>query len=153
MGRLADKQRKRGIGQEMTDITNMITPEEYTGLRKAVGFREIPVEEAAEGLKHSYVVCIRDHEKAVAVGRILWDHGYAALLTDVIVDPEYQGRGLGRQIVETCIEYVKEQLKPGYSIMISLLAANGKEGFYKKMGFVERPNETFGPGLHKWLEK
>ena len=135
------------------EITNMITPEEYTELRKAVGFHEIPVEEAAEGLKHSHVVCVRDKEKAVAVGRVLWDHGYAVLLTDVIVDPEYQRQGLGRLVVETCIQHVKEQLKPGYKIMISLLAANGKEGFYKKLGFVERPNKKAGPGMHLWLEK
>lgn len=135
------------------EITNMITPEEYTELRKVVGFREIPVEEAAEGLKHSYVVCVRDNEKAVATGRILWDHGYAVLLTDVIVDPKYQGQGLGRLVVETCMKYVKEQLKAGYKIMVTLLAANGKEGFYKKLGFVERPNEKSGPGMHLWLEK
>lgn len=27
------------------------------------------------------------------------------------------------------------------------MAAKGKEGFYRKYGFVERPNETQGPGM------
>ena len=86
------------------------------------------------------------------MGRIVWDHGYAVLIADVIVAPEYQGRGLGRLVMETIMNYIKEQLKPGYRIMVSLLAAHGKEDFYKKFGFIERPNESFGPGMHQWLE-
>ena len=40
----------------------------------------------------------------------------------------------------------------GYRIMVSLKAAKNKEGFYKKFGFIERPNEDFGPGMHQWIE-
>ena len=32
------------------------------------------------------------------------------------------------------------------------MAAKGKEEFYKKFGFIDRPNENFGCGMHKWLE-
>ena len=43
-------------------------------------------------------------------------------------------------------------MKSGYRIMVSLKAAKGKESFYKKFGFIERPNEDFGPGMHQWIE-
>ena len=47
---------------------------------------------------------------------------------------------------------IKADLKPGYRVMISLLAAKGKEAFYNKFGFVDRPNDNFGCGMHQWLE-
>jgi hypothetical protein len=37
--------------------------------------------------------------------------------------------------------------------MICLLAAKGKEEFYKKFGFEERPNEKSGSGMSQWVKK
>jgi hypothetical protein len=34
--------------------------------------------------------------------------------------------------------------------MINLMAARGKEGFYKKFGFIERPNDEKGAGMSQW---
>ena len=91
------------------NITNEITPEEYLGLRKAVGWSVFPYEEAKAGLDNSYVVCIRDDERAVALGRIIWDHGYCVLIADIIVDPFYQGRGLGREVMEKIMEHIRRK--------------------------------------------
>ena len=133
-------------------ITNTITTEEYLGLRQAVGWSVFPAEQAEDGLQNSHVICFRDNDKAVALGRVIWDHGYAVLIADVIVAPEYQGKGLGRKLMEAIMEYIRSLLKPGYRIMISLMAAENKQGFYKKFGFIERPSEFFGPGMHQWIE-
>ena len=133
-------------------ITNSITTEEYLGLRQAVGWSVFPVEQAETGLQNSHVICFRDKEKAVALGRVIWDHGYSVLISDVIVAPECQGQGLGRKLMEEIMAYIRSLLKPGYRIMISLMAAENKQGFYKKFGFIERPSDLFGPGMHQWIE-
>ena len=133
-------------------ITNSISPEEYLGLRQAVGWSVFPLEQAESGLQNSHVICFRDKEKAVALGKVIWDHGYSVLISDVIVAPEYQGQGLGRKLMEAIMSYLRSLLKPGYRIMISLMAAENKQGFYKKFGFIERPSELFGPGMHQWIE-
>ena len=133
-------------------ITNTISPEEYLGLRQAVGWSVFPLEQAESGLQNSHVICFRDKEKAIALGRVIWDHGYSILISDVIVAPEYQGKGLGRKLMEEIMAYIRSLLKPGYRIMISLMAAENKQGFYKKFGFIERPSELFGPGMHQWIE-
>ena len=133
-------------------ITNSISTEEYLGLRQAVGWSVFPVEQAEAGLQNSHVICFRDKEKAVALGRVIWDHGYSVLIADVIVSPEYQGQGLGRRLMEEIMAYIRSLLKPGYRIMISLMAAENKQGFYKKFGFIERPSDIFGPGMHQWIE-
>lgn len=70
---------------------------------------------------------------------------------EAIVIPEYQGNGLGRVIMEQVMDFIHEQLKPGYKFMVSLCSAKGKDEFYKKFGFVSRPNDAFGPGMHQWF--
>lgn len=135
------------------ELTDYITPEEYMEMRRIVGWGEFPLEQAAQGLKNSFIlICFRVDGKPVGLGRAVSDHGYVVYIADVIVIPEYQGQGLGRTIMNTILDKIKGSLKPGYRVMISLLAAKGKEAFYKKFDFVERPAENFGCGMHQWYE-
>ena len=132
----------------MIQYVDFISSEEYLGLRRKVKWFEFPVEEAQAGIDNSYMVkCARDNGKAVGVVRLLWDGGYLAFLADVIVDPEYQGQGIGRKLVECCISRIRDDMKPGYKVKMCLLAAKGKEPFYEKLGFVERPNDRLGAGM------
>ena len=64
----------------------------------------------------------------------------------------FQKQGLGRLLMEKIMDYLHSQLKTGYRFMVCLMAAKGKEEFYKKFGFIDRPNENFGCGMHQWLE-
>ncbi len=137
-------------------ITNNISPEEYMVLREAVDWGLFPLEQAESGLKNSYIWCIREGDcvsgRPIGLGRLVWDRGYVMYIADVIVIPEYQGNGLGRVLMENIVGFIREQLKPGYRFMVTLASAKGKEDFYKKFGFVERPNDAFGPGMHQWFE-
>lgn len=129
-----------------------ITAEEYMSLRKLVGWVEFPLEEAQACIDNAYMVqCVRDGEKVIGVARLLWDGGYIAFLSDVIVDPEYQGQGIGRKLVEACIERLKKDMKPGYKVKMTLNSAKGKELFYEKFGFKVRPNEDAGPAMDQWF--
>ena len=87
----------------------------------------------------------------IALARVLTDYGYVVYIADVIVRPDFQGQGLGRALMENVMDYIKSQMKPGYKKMVSLMAAQGKEEFYKKFGFVARPNEMYGPGMCQWI--
>ena len=69
----------------------------------------------------------------------------------MIVEPEYQGQGIGRRLVEACIRKLKEGMKPGYKVKLTLNSAKGKEPFYEKFGFRVRPNEDAGPGMDQWI--
>ena len=134
------------------NITRTITPSEYMSLRKAVGWNEFPLEEAETGLENSIIWCLRDDDDRVTgVARVVWDHGYVMYIADVIVIPECQGQGLGRVLMENIMDFIHEQLKPGYRFMVSLCSAKGKDTFYEKFGFVARPNGEVGPGMHQWF--
>ena len=125
----------------------------YQQLRAMCGWTELPEEEARAGLEGSaYTVSCLDGEKTVGCARIVWDGGYVAYLSDVIVETDYQGQGIGRDLVERSVAFVRSQLKPGWKIKIVLVAATGKEGFYERLGFRWRPNEASGAGMDMWVQ-
>ena len=135
------------------EITDKITPQEYMELRELVGWPQFPLEQAEGGLAGTtHTCCYRKDGKPIALLRVLWDHGYVVYIADVIVRPEYQGQGLGRALMNHAMEYIRGMLKPGWHVMVSLMSAQGKEEFYKKFGFITRPDESHGCGMCQWIE-
>jgi GNAT superfamily N-acetyltransferase len=132
--------------------TNKITVEQYNGLRRAVGWFEVQAEAAEKGLDNTaFLIVANDNAGPVGMARIITDYGYVAFIADVIIHPDYQGKGLGRAIMSKVMEYAEQNITPGQMKYINLMAAKGKEGFYKKLGFAERPNDRFGPGMTQWV--
>ena len=60
------------------EMTDYITPEEYMEMRKIVNWGEFPLEQAAIGLKNSFIlICLRDMEgNPIGLGRVISDGGY-----------------------------------------------------------------------------
>ena len=85
--------------------------------------------------------------------KVLSNSGYGALIKDVLVFPEYQRNGIGSEMMRQIIEYLKERMKPCWSVCIDLMTAPGKETFYQKFGFVACPRDNRGAGMDLWLEK
>jgi len=134
--------------------TNTITPEEFNTLRSSVGWVEIETSLAIKGLEHSaFIVCVRDGERAIGTARIITDYGYTVYIADVIVHPDYQGNGIGREIMSRIMAYIDENIAPGQEKLIALMAAKDKEGFYEKFGFIRRPNDNWGSGMTQWIKK
>lgn len=90
-----------------------------------------------------YHISIYDQDKLIAFGRMISDGIYQALICDVMVDPNYQKQGLGKQIIEELLTKCKES---GIQ-SIQLFSAKGKQHFYKKLGFEEREQDAPGMSL------
>ncbi len=73
---------------------------------------------------------VREQERLVAVGRALADGADCSYICDVAVLPSHQGTGLGKAVVQELV-----RLSQGHKKII-LYAVPGKEGFYKKLGFL-----------------
>jgi ribosomal protein S18 acetylase RimI-like enzyme len=71
-----------------------------------------------------------DQKKLVAAGRALSDGADCSYLCDVAVLPSHQGLGLGREVVSRLVEASRGHKK------IILYSVPGKEGFYRKLGFL-----------------
>ena len=65
----------------------------------------------------------------IGVGRALADGMDCSYICDVAIHPEYQGKGIGKDIVNKLIELSKGHNK------IILYSIPGKEQFYSKLGF------------------
>ena len=86
-----------------------------------------PVLERAFRASHTVVFAF-DEGNLIGSGRAICDGVCQAALYDVAILPEYQGRGIGRRVMDAILERVT-----GCNII--LYATPGKEGFYEKLGF------------------
>jgi len=77
-----------------------------------------------------YKCFVFDNEKLIGVVRALADGVDCSYLCDVAVHPDYQGIGLGKEIINKLKEFSAGHKK------IVLYANPGKEGFYQKLGFM-----------------
>ncbi len=128
---------------------NELTPEEYSLLREAVGWYIYPEMQAKKALQNSFfTVSAFVDGKLAGMGRLVGDGVIYWYFQDVIVCPDFQGKGIGFGIVERLVEYAKEHSMKGTKTAISLMAAKGKEEFYQQFGFLIRPNETQGAGMN-----
>jgi ribosomal protein S18 acetylase RimI-like enzyme len=71
-----------------------------------------------------------DQGQLVAAGRALADGADCSYICDVAVMPSHQGSGLGREMVSRLMAASREHRK------IILYSVPGKEGFYRKLGFM-----------------
>ena len=88
-----------------------------------------------------YFISVRQNEKLIGCGRIISDGHIHALIVDMIILPEYQGRGIGKKILEMLVSHCREK----GIIDIRLFSAKNKAGFYLKNNFKLRPDDA--PGM------
>jgi len=55
-------------------------------------------------------------------------------------------------VTERVITAFQKHIPQDWRVKIVLVASKGKESFYRKFDFIERPNDTDGAGMHLWVE-
>ncbi|MCM1166312.1 MAG: GNAT family N-acetyltransferase [Lachnospiraceae bacterium] len=126
--------------------------EEYMEMRRAVNFMVLSERIARNALNNAFhITTVRDNGRAIGMIRVLSDGSYANFITDVMVIPEYQHRGIGKEMMRRTMEYMRSTLLPGETIVLYLMSAIGREDFYRQFGFRERPNEVWGAGMSQWI--
>jgi len=136
----------------MCQYVHTISVADYNHLRHSVGWDAVEETQAQIGISHSFfLVAAVDNGCTVGLTRVVSDGGYFMLIADVIVLPNYQGKGIGRAMIEQAMARIRAHIKPGQSAMINLMAAKGKESFYKQFGFIERPNDRSGAGMAQYI--
>lgn len=132
---------------------NMLCYEDYRDLRTSVGWMNFSEKQTRESLKRNlYTVTAVDRDCTIAMGRLIGD-GLYYMAVDIVVQPEYQRKGIGTRIVNMLVEYVESRVPVGGRSSIFLAAEKGKEGFYEKMGFKLIPHDSCGSGMRKGIRK
>jgi len=133
-------------------VRRSATTDEFIKMRQAVGWSCPEKEVIAIGLKNTlFSVCIEKNGEIVGYGRVIGDGAFSLYIQDIIVIPEYQRLGLGSEIMNEIMKYITEKYTKG--TMVCLMAAKGKENFYKKFKFIERPNGVYGAGMIQYINK
>ncbi|WP_291567244.1 MULTISPECIES: GNAT family N-acetyltransferase [unclassified Clostridium] len=82
-----------------------------------------------KAFENSYaVVFVFDDDTLVGFGRAISDGVYQAAIYDIAVLPEYQGKGIGRIVIDNITKNLPQ-------CNFILYASPGKEVFYEKMNF------------------
>lgn len=121
-------------------VERLPTADEYVALLRRVGWSPPAVEDCDRGLAGSLTaICAVDERKAVVgMGRLVGDGRMYCFAVDVVVDPDAQSQGVGRQIMEA-LETVATRRQLG--TRLDLVAAPEVVPFYRRLGYSRLPSD------------
>ncbi|CAL4901329.1 unnamed protein product [Urochloa decumbens] len=117
-----------------------------------VGWPRRPLSKIAASLRNSYLVATlhsiirssgterEEKKQLIGMARATSDHAFNATIWDVLVDPSYQGQGLGKALMEKVIRTLLQRDINN----ITLFADNKVVDFYKNLGFEVDPQGIKG---------
>lgn len=122
---------------------NIPTLKEYKYLCSSVGWTNYMNFEVVETSLSNSIHCItvKDNEQIVGMGRIVGDGAIYFYIQDIVVHPDYQNNGIGKEIMNLLVEYLNTSAPD--KAFVGLFASQGKEPFYEKYNFKDfSPNMT-----------
>lgn len=139
-------------------ITRLSAPcvTDFIALRERVGWGSLQPGLAASSLQNTlfHVTIYQcDHqgtEHLAAMGRVIGDGSLYFYIQDVVVSPDFQGIGLGAEVMQAIESYLAETVTTGATV--GLLAAKSKETFYEQFGYQRRDGEAMGLGMCRFVK-
>lgn len=121
-------------------------PEDYVRVRVSAGLSGRTIEAATIGLKNSlYAVHVKYNDEIIGIGRVIGDGGCFFEIVDVAVLPEHQKKGIGKMIMNSLMDWLKNNAPK--SAYVSLIA--DQPAFYPQFGFKScAPDE----GMYQFIE-
>ncbi len=127
---------------------NVNSVEEFNYLYDSVGWGSYDEKVSEKALNNTYYsVSIYDDNKIIGYGRLIGDGICFMYIHDVMVIPKYQNKKIGTSIMNKLLGKIEEIKKENPDLRVYLGASKGKEGFYKKFGFIERQDADLGAGM------
>jgi len=140
----------------LSEITfeHSLSVQDYNALRLSAGWNPINEAQAQRGLHNAFYLISAVHNgQRIGMARAVSDGGYVVIIVDVIVHPVYQRMGIGKAMMGRMMDHIRGSLAEGEGVCVNLMAAKGKEAFYRSFGFTERPNDQLGAGMTQWIGK
>lgn len=111
----------------------------------AVGWSRRPLRKVKKAIQHSFLVVTlweqRGHRRRlVGFSRATSDHAFNATIWDVVVHPDYQGKGMGKALMR----HVIKKLRNEDISNITLFADPHVVDFYRNLGFMPDPEGIKG---------
>ncbi len=134
-------------------IENNLNVQEYNLLRKSVGWDSKDINLVEEAIKSSIIIKkVTINNSTIGMARAIGD-GIYYFIVDVVVDPKYQKKGIGKMLIESIVRDVENRTNDGQKCSINLVSMKGKEEFYEKCGFRKISFDYTGYGMIRRIEK
>ena len=128
---------------------NTIDWNQVSQLIDKVGWTDRDPEEMKQAFsKSSFTVFIFENEQIIAMGRSVDDGRYYAILADIIVDPDHQGKQLGDIVVNTLTEQLKD-----FNFVTLTSSTYKADRFYKRLGFKKQSSAFIWPMSEKQMRQ
>ena len=125
---------------------NLPTSREFQALRSTVGWGDVSLEQAYSALAGSlFGVTALHGDTAIGMARVIGDGVINAYIQDVIIAPDYRGKGVGKAVMQALISQMRHNLPTNCTI--GLMAAKEQDDFYTSFSFIPRPNADYGAGM------
>jgi aralkylamine N-acetyltransferase len=128
---------------------NTIDWNQVSQLIDKVGWTDRDPEEMKQAFsKSSYTVFVFEGDQLIAMGRSVDDGRYYAILADIIVDPDHQGKQLGDIVVNTLTEQLKD-----FNFVTLTSSTYKADRFYKRLGFKKQSSAFIWPMSEKQMRQ
>ncbi len=115
---------------------NELSAEDFILLWETVWGQGPSLEQTRLAMEHTlFRVSVFDRDKIVAMARVIGDMGLDYYIKDVVVRPEYQGKGIGRILINELLKFINDNGVSNTEIFVELCAMPDKIPFYEKLGF------------------
>ena len=136
---------KGQIANIYISLNNQINLYELEKLCDAVGWVRRPIKKVKTAIDHSFLTVSllyeHNHKKQlIGFARATSDNAFNATIWDVVIHPEFQGKGLGKALMNQTIKH----LRYADISTITLFADPNVVSFYRNLGFVADPDGVKG---------
>lgn len=119
------------------------TVAEHAAVFEAVGWRPYAPQAAEIALSNSlFAVLAFDGDRLIGMGRIVGDGGKFFYIQDFAVLPDYQGRGVGRLMMDRLMGWVAERAP--HEPFVGLFSTESAMAFYARYGFEQHLDALTG---------
>lgn len=118
---------------------------ELEELCDAVGWSRRPLRKVKKAIQHSFLVVTMWEEsgarrRLIGFSRATSDHAFNATIWDVVVHPSFQGKGLGKALMQQLIRKLRSEDISN----VTLFADPHVVDFYRNLGFMPDPEGIKG---------
>ena len=123
---------------------------DYRRLRDICGLTPRSAAAAEAGLPNTMFGVVIHHDgRAVGMGRVVGDGALMLQIVDIAVDPDHQGRGLGKAVMRALMDHIAATMPA--EAYVSLIADGEAHKLYAGFGFA--PVGPYAMGMALWVNK